>query len=107
MAAILATAAIRWTLNDLKKLNQKPAIRPHRGFCTYFCHWAGYEHRQPDYFHHHCFQSDGSLACRRAAYFFTQTIKTLSGSKGIATLNQQELACVALTGCIGILAFSM
>ena len=47
-----------------------------------------------------------ALLSAGAAYFFTQTVKVLSGSRGAAALSQQELACVALTGCIGILAFA-
>ena len=48
-----------------------------------------------------------ALLSAGAAYFFTQTVKVLSGSRGAAALSQQELACVALTGCIGILALSL
>ena len=47
-----------------------------------------------------------ALLSAGAAYFLTQTVKVLSGSRGAAALSQQELACVALTGCIGILAFA-
>lgn len=106
LAAILATAAIRWTLNDLKKLNQSQLYAPIVAFVPIFA--TGLAMSTASLITSATIVSNltEALLAAGAAYFFTQTIKTLSGSKGIATLNQQELACVALTGCIGILAFS-
>lgn len=106
LAAILATAAIRWTLNDLKKLNQSQLYAPIVAFVPIFA--TGLAMSTASLITSTTIVSNltEALLAAGAAYFFTQTIKTLSGSKGIATLNQQELACVALTGCIGILAFS-
>ena len=89
-----------------KRLNKSQLYAPIVAFCTDLRYRYGDEHRQPDYIHYHRFQPNGSAVVRGAAYFFTQTVKVLSGSRGAAALSQQELACVALTGCIGILAFA-
>lgn len=106
LAAILATAAIRWTLNDLKKLNQSQLFAPIVAFVPIFA--TGLAISTASLITSTTIVSNltEAMLAAGAAYFFTQTIKTLSGNKGIATLNQQELACMALTGCIGILAFS-
>lgn len=106
LAAIIATAAIRWTLNDLKKLNQSQLYAPIVAFVPIFA--TGLAMSTASLITSITIVSNltEALLSAGAAYFFTQTIQALSGSKGLTTLNQQELACVALTGCIGILAFS-
>ncbi len=48
LAAILATAAIRWTLNDLKRLNKSQLYAPIVAFCTDLRYRYGDEHRQVD-----------------------------------------------------------
>ena len=106
LAAILATAAIRWTLNDLKRLNKSQLYAPIVAFVPIFA--TGMAMSTASLITSTTIVSNltEALLSAGAAYFFTQTVKALSGSRGAAALSQQELACVALTGCIGILAFA-
>lgn len=106
LATMLAVAAIRWTLSDVKKVTKSTLYAPIVAFLPMLATGmilavvGG-------------FTSNLIIMCvieallsAIGAYFFTRTI-TLSNSNRVVTkFNQQELACVVMTGCILLLAFS-
>lgn len=106
IATSLAVGAIRWALNDLKRLNRSLffasfvamfpiiatgiAMGTVNGFTTTTII---------------AIITEGLLTFA-GAYFFSKTSLLLSGSKGISTFNQQELVCVAMSICILLLSFA-
>lgn len=106
IAAMLAVMAIRWTLNDLKKLNRHSlysavvcivptlatsmAVMSVNGFTMKYTFMYVLE----------------ALLGGAAAYFISRTVIILNGTKSLGMLLPQEVACLILTGCIGILAIS-
>lgn len=106
LAALIAVAAIRWTLNDLKKINRSHLFAPIAAFVPIFATGLAMSTASLITSVTIVTYLTEALLSAGAAYFFAQTVKLLSSRGGIAALDQQELACVALTGCIGILAFA-
>ncbi|MBQ3928517.1 MAG: SpoIIE family protein phosphatase [Clostridia bacterium] len=106
IAAMIAVIAIRWTLNDIKKLNR------HSLYCSVVCF-------VPTFATGLAVMSvkgfDGSEAViyliesllgGAAAYFISRSIIILNGTKSLGMLLPQEVACLVLCGCIGILAMA-
>ena len=87
LAAILATAAIRWTLNDLKRLNKSQLYAPIVAFVPIFA--TGMAMSTASLITSTTIVSNltEALLSAGAAYFFTQTVKVLSGSRGAAVLS--------------------
>lgn len=106
IAALIACAAIRWTLNDLKRIRSHALFAPLVALCPLLL--TGLAMGTVD-----GFSSDfivmnltEALLAAGAAYFFTRAVQTVSGSRGLSTLNQQELACLVLAAGIVILSLA-
>ena len=106
IAAMLAVIAIRWTLNDIKRLNR------HSFYCAAVCFVPTFatglavmsvsgfdETKALIYFIE-------AVLGGAAAYFISRTVIILNGTKSLGMLLPQEVACLALSGCIGILAMA-
>lgn len=106
IAAMLAVIAIRWTLNDLKKLNRHslyaaavcflPTVAT--GFAVMSV--SGFEFNSAVIF------TLEALIGGTAAYFFSRTFIILNGTKSLGMMLPQEVASLILSGCIGILSLS-
>jgi stage II sporulation protein E len=106
LASIIAVAAVRWTLNDLKRVSTHPLFAPLVAFAPVLA--TGLAVNTVD-----GFAAAGvvmsvteSLLAGGAAYFFWITAKAAAAGKGVGAFSQQELACTALTVCIVVLAFA-
>ncbi len=96
IAAMLAAAAIRWTLNDLAKLRLHPVFAPLVAFGPVLA--TGLAACSVEGFYSNVlvmYIAEAMLAAG-AAYFFARTAAIAAGSRGITSLSQQELACVCL-----------
>ena len=106
IAAMAAVLAIRWTLNDLKKLNR------HSLYSCIVCFMptmaTGIAMMSASGFSARVFSMyfTEALLGAAAAYFISRTIVILSGTKSLGMLTPQELSCLIMSGCIGILALS-
>lgn len=106
IAAMLAVIAIRWTLNDIKKINR------HTLYTAVVCFVptlatglaaisvGGFQPRDLL----SCLLE--ALLAGTAAYFFARTIIILNGTRSLGMLLAPEVACLVLTGCIGILSLA-
>ena len=106
VATVLAVSAIRWTLSDLQKINRSRFFAPVISFIPMLA--TGLVLAAVGSFAGNLLAMCliEALLCAVGAYFFNRTITLSAGSRGITTFNQQEIACIAMTGCILLLAFS-
>ena len=106
IAAMLAVVAIRWTLNDIKRLNR------HAFYAALVCFVptlaTGLAAMSVS-----GFRTEAVLACgiesllgAGAAYFFSRTNVILQGTKSIGMLTLTEVSCLVFSGCIALLALS-
>lgn len=104
IAAMIAVLSIRWTLNDLKKLNS------HSLYSSTVCFFpiiatglammsvSGFSAKTAAMY------LIEALLGAAAAFFISRTSVMLHGTKSIGMLLPQEAACLVLTSCIGILS---
>lgn len=106
IASMLAVIAIRWTLNDIKALNRHFLYSSMAAFLPTFA--TGLAMMSVSGFSARMFSlyATESLLCGAAAYFISRTVVMLSGTRSLGMLMPQELACLILSGCIGILALA-
>ena len=103
-AAVITVYAIRWLLNDIEKIRDSIVFAPLAAMTPLLCTGIviilvtgrGFE----DFVMCLC---EASLAAV-GAYFFSRSILLASGSKGISTYDQQEIACIVMSSCIFLLA---
>lgn len=106
IATLLAIAAIRWTLSDIKRINKSVVYPPLLAFLPMLATGlvlvfvGGVE---PSLIAMCIIEA---LLAGVGAFFFYKTIVIVRSTRGIATLNQQEIACMVMTGCILLLAVS-
>lgn len=105
IAAALAAAAIRWTLNDLAKLKGHPIFAPIVAFAPILATGIALSMVNGTMSMGIAMYVAEALLAAGGAYFFARTAQVAGGSKGITALNQQELACVTIT--IGVLVLSL
>lgn len=106
IATVLAVGAIRWTLSDLKKLTQNilyPILTASLPMLATGIVLAAVGNYQINLIIMAVIEA---LLAAVGAYFYFKTINILKSTRGITSLNQQELACLVMSGCILLLALS-
>lgn len=103
-ATVITILALRWLLNDLKNITQSKLFAPLTAMipllCTGMVIVIASDRGQMDYIM--CLTE--AVLAAAGAYFFDRTIRITAGRKGILTYDQQEIACVVMTGCIFLLS---
>ncbi len=107
IAAILAVAAIRWTLSELRNIRDHPLFSPVVSMVPLIATGLALvsvkgNFMTPDMI---MYITEAMIASG-AAFFFKSTVTVINSNRGITTLNHQELACVVLTFCMILLTFS-
>ncbi len=106
VATVLAIGAIRWTFSELKRINSHRLFAPAAAFIPMLATGLVLA-AVGDFQLTLVFMSIiEALLSAVGAYFFSRTVTLASGTRGIATLNQQEIACIVMTGCIFLLSFT-
>lgn len=106
VATVLAIGAIRWTFNDLKRLTSMRLYAPLVAFVPMLATGLVLA-AVGDFQLTLIFMSIiEAMLSAVGAYFFNRTIVLSKSTRGLATLNQQEIACIVMTGCILLLSFS-
>ena len=104
VATVITIFALRWMLNDIKTISKSRVFAPLVAMVPLVCTGAviaAVNYRgQADIIM--CLTE--ALLSAVGAYFFSQTILLSAGSKGISTYNQQEIACIVMSGCIFLLS---
>ena len=106
IAAMLAVIAIRWTLNDVKRLNRHSLYSAAVCFAPALATGLAAMSMTGFRADRIVFTVLESLIGAAAAYFLSRTIIIMHGTRSVSSLLLPEAACLVLTGCIGILALS-
>ncbi len=106
VATVLAIGAIRWTFGDLRKINSTRFFAPVVAFLPMLATGLVLA-AVGDFQLTLVFMSviEAALAAV-GAYFFSRTATLARSTRGLSTLNQQEIACIVMTGCILLLSLS-
>lgn len=104
VATVITIFALRWMLNDLDKISKSRVFAPLVAMVPLLCTGGvmvavSYRSEMDIVM---CLIE--ALLAAVGAYFFSQTVILAAGSKGLATFNQQEIACLVMTGCIFLLS---
>lgn len=106
IAAMVAVIAIRWTLNDIKRITRHPFFSCVICFVTTLATGlammsvSGFTAKSTVLY------IIEALMGGVGAYFISRTIIMLNGTKSLGMLMPQEIACLVLSGCIGILSLA-
>ncbi|MEE0857951.1 MAG: SpoIIE family protein phosphatase [Acutalibacteraceae bacterium] len=106
IATVLAIGAIRWTLSDLKKITKNvlyPVLLAGLPMLTTGFVLAVVGNYQINLIIMAVIEA---LLSAVGAYFYFKSINILYSTRGIGTLNQQEIACLVMSGCLLLLALS-
>ena len=104
VATVITIFALRWLLNDIKTVSTSRLFAPLAAMVPLACTGAvivavSYK-GQTDVIM--CVIE--ALLAAVGAYFINRTVVLSAGSKGISTYNQQEIACIVMSGCIFLLS---
>ncbi|WP_082236349.1 SpoIIE family protein phosphatase [Anaeromassilibacillus senegalensis] len=106
LAAILAAAAIRWTMNDLVRIRQHPVFAPLTAFLPTFCTGMALAVVNGSTSMATAMYLAESLLAGGAAYFMSHAVSALGSRRGISGLSGQEVACALLSMGVLLLALS-
>lgn len=106
IAAILAAAAIRWTMNDLVRVRQHPAFAPMTAFLPMLCTGMALAFVNGSTPSGTAMYVAESLLAGGAAYFFAHAGTALGSRRSASGLSGQEIACTLLSLGILLLAFA-
>nr|WP_319487360.1 SpoIIE family protein phosphatase [uncultured Caproiciproducens sp.] len=106
IAAVLAAAAIRWTLNDLVKLKMHPGFAPATAFLPVFATGMAIVFVNGSATSTVAMYMAEALLAGGMAYFFARTAGIVNSGRNISTMNAQEIACAALSAGVVLLSLS-
>ncbi len=106
IAAVLAAAAIRWTLNDLIKIRMHPGFAPAVAFFPVLATGMAIVFVNGSNTVTVAMYVAESLFAGGVAYFFARTSSFINSEREISAMSAQELACAALSGGIVLLSLS-
>ena len=106
IAVVIAIAAVRWILNEIKKISANRFFPSAVAFLPVFATGLALTFsptsEMTEVFE--CFVE--ALIAAAGAYFMARAFLLTGSRRALSGFSQQELACVAMTGCIILLAFS-
>ena len=107
IAVLIAIAVLRWVLNEIKKISLSRAYPAALAFVTVFATGLvmTLSSRSEMTEASECLIE--ALLAAAGAYFCSRTVALLSSRRRLAGLNQQELACIVMSGCILLLSLSI
>ncbi|MBQ1437218.1 MAG: SpoIIE family protein phosphatase [Clostridia bacterium] len=104
VASVITIFALRWMLNDIKAVSQSRLFAPLAAMVPLSCTGIVIilvSYNDPNDI---IMCLTEALLAGVGAYFLNRTILLTVGSRGISTYNQQEIACLVMTGCIFLLS---
>lgn len=106
IAAVLAAAAIRWTLNDLIKIRMHPGFAPAVALFPVLATGMAIVFVNGSNSMTIAMYVAESLLAGGVAYFFARTSSFVSSGREIGAMSAQELACAALSAGVVLLSLS-
>lgn len=106
LAALLATAAIRWTLNDLIRLRSHPAFAPFVAFLPILATGISVSLVSGSSVGTTAMYVAEAMLAGAAAYFFSRTVSVWESGRSPGEWNSQEITCAAFSLVFLILSLS-
>ena len=104
VASVVTVFALRWLFSDLPKVNGSRVFAPLISAAPLLCTGAVIVLATGKGKTAAVMCVLEALLAGVGAYFLHETSLLAAGSKGIATFDQQEIACIVMTGCIFLLS---
>ena len=106
IAVVISVGAIRWLLSEIKRISMNRFFPSAVAFLPVFATGLALTFSPKSEITEvfECFV-EGLLAAA-GAYFMSRTVTLSASKRALNGFNQQELACIAMTGCIMLLSFS-
>lgn len=106
IAAVLAAAAIRWTLNDLAKLRMHPGFAPVTAFLTVMATGLAIIFVNGSTSATVAMYVAESLLAAGVAFFFARTSSLAEAGKKIGEMSAQEITCTTMTAGVVLLSLA-
>ena len=106
IATVVAIAAIRWTLSDLKKITSNilyPVLLAGIPMLATGIMLSAVGNYQISLIVMAVIES---VLASVGGYFYYRTVSIIRSTRGLSSLNNQEVACLIMSGCIFLLALS-
>ena len=106
IAVVISIGAVRWILNEIKKISGNRFFPCAAAFLPVFATGLALTFSPQSELGgvFECFVE--GLIAAAGAYFMSRTVALTGSRRVLSGFSQQELACVAMTGCILLLSFS-
>ena len=106
IAIIISIAAIRWVLNEIKRISNSRFFSSVVAFIPVFATGLALTFTSQSTVSEisSCFIE--AILSAGGAYFMSRTVKLSYSFRGITSFSWQELACLVMSGCILLLSFS-
>ena len=106
IAVIISIGAVRWVLGEIKKISESRIYPPVVAFVPVFATSLALILTRTSEIEELSSALVEALIAAAGAYFMSRTVTLTQSRRRIGGFSSQEIACVAMTGCILLLAFS-
>lgn len=105
IAVVIAIGALRWVLNEFKRVSNSRFYPSVIAFIPVFATGVALTFSGSSEITEVTRCLIEAVLSAAAAYFMSRTATLSSGKKSLYSLSQQEIACLAMSGCILLLSF--
>lgn len=104
IAVIISIGAVRWVLNEIKKISESPLFAPAVAFVPVFATGVAlsFSARSEISEVYECVIE--ALIAAAGAYFISRSVALFGSRRLLSQINLQELACLCMTGCVLLLS---
>ena len=106
IAVVVSIGAIRWVLNEIKKLSDSRFFAPAVAFIPIFATGIALTFSAKSELTEVVECVIEGLIAAAGAYFMSRTAQLFSSKRALSGFSQQELSCLSMSGCILLLSLS-
>ena len=106
IAVVVSIGAIRWVLNEIKKLSDSRFFAPVIAFLPIFATGIALTFSAKSEMTEIVECVIEGLIAAAGAYFMSRTAQLFSSKRALSGFSQQELSCLSMSGCILLLSLS-
>lgn len=106
IAVVVSIGAIRWVLNEIKKLSDNRFFAPAVAFLPIFATGLALTFSARSEMTEVVECVIEGLIAAAGAYFMSRTAQLFSSKRALSGFSQQELSCLSMSGCILLLSLS-
>nr|WP_316614190.1 SpoIIE family protein phosphatase [uncultured Ruminococcus sp.] len=106
IAVVVSIGAIRWVLNEIKKLSDSRFFAPAVAFIPIFATGIALVFSAKSEMTEVVECVIEGLIAAAGAYFMSRTAQLFSSKRALSGFSQQELSCLSMSGCILLLSLS-